>query len=103
MKKPAAQTSKTPVKKGALSSSQVNKKPAGSDGALFRLSFQKKPSGSGGELSRSTTAAPQTPASDATTRHLGSPKMLHPKQSFWPPPVCFWNGMAIPQRKSSRF
>ena len=106
MTKPAAQTSKTPVKKkpaasgGALSSSQVNKKPAGSDGALFRLSFQKKPSGSGGELSRSTTAAPQTPASDATTRHLGSPKDVTSEAELLAPAglLLEWDGYSSEEK-----
>jgi len=83
MKKPAAQTSKTPLKKkpaasGGASSSLSVKRPAGSDAALSSLPVEKKPPGSGGELSKtavskSTAVAPQTPASDATTRHLGSP------------------------------
>ena len=73
MKKPAAQTSKMPVKRkpaasgGASSSWAVSKKPAVSDGASSNSPVEKKP-----QLSISTTVAPQTPASDATTRRLGS-------------------------------
>ena len=99
MKKPAAKTYKKPVMK----------KPAGSGGTVslsttaaetFTSPVKKKPPGSGGDLSRSRTAEPQTPASDATTRHLGSPEDVTSEAELLAPAgmLLDWDGFSPEQK-----